>query len=234
MKIHQIFVLSCGLAGAAVVGCGSDKSTPKEDGPNLMDAGSDAASADASSTDSTLASACKGFRAFVSSCKSSDTCSVATARDCEKYIGLYSDGFIEGMAACSSASCSSHTGSCIADHEDSLPTTAVQNRIRDEYCKVCPSNCDTFFDISQTSAHPDRNDGQGAVIRHAGDEVAATIEKACIPSLTPPLCGLFFGCTLNTINPRWAPQECQEEDTPDDAGSTSDGGSSDAASPDAG
>lgn len=200
-----------------VAGCGSEgASKTHDDRPGLADASSDAgpsddAAGDTATGDTTLAAACSAFRSFVSACRSDDACSVATAAQCEKFIKEYSQPFIEGMGNCLSAECTDDTRtSCIADHEDSTPTTAAQNRVRDAYCAVCSDDCDTFFDISGTSGAPGRADGQGAVIKHSADDVVAAIESACIPKLTASTCAQFFGCSLDVSNHLVAPDECQE------------------------
>lgn len=152
-------------------------------------------------------------------------CTRASAAQCSRYQSTFSQAFQDAVVQCAAEAspCTASFSACWKHELGRGPRTAVQEKVRNDLCAVCPNDerdnlgaCAAFFEVSEAEvdAGPGLK-GSGYSVLLVNDEIAKEIGDACIAKLAPHsdgggACDLFafLTCAKTVRENRTTPPEC--------------------------
>jgi hypothetical protein len=150
---------------------------------------------------SSAADYCSALQSYVSTCKITDACTVASAQTCSQYVAAFSPAAITAFTACTPAlTCgdagATATSTCIGAQEAAIVPSTAQKKLATDYCTACaaayaedPITCAQDFYAQLTTANTDEAGSSdsssdiGAAFLELSDTLVTSVDTACIASI---------------------------------------------------
>jgi hypothetical protein len=178
---------------------------------------------------------CSALSSYVSTCKITDPCTVASAQTCSQYVSAFSPAALTAFTTCTTTlSCGEAgedtTSKCLAEQEAEISPSAAQMKLATDYCNACaasyaedPTTCATtdFYAQLTTANTEGGSSGTSADIGtpflELSDPLIASVDTACALPLGadagPVACVAGFEECAGTVIEKAVktPAACQSE-----------------------
>jgi hypothetical protein len=159
-------------------------------------------SSSTTTTQSSAASYCSALSAYVTQCKVTDPCTVASAQTCTDYVSAFSPAALTAFTACTSTlTCadagSTATATCIGSQEANIAPSTAQLQLATDYCAACATvypeedagSCAQIFYAQLTTANTDEAGSSasaadiGSAFLELNDTLVTSVDTTCAKPL---------------------------------------------------
>ncbi len=191
------------LASTALAACAASVSLSTACGGNES----------STSAPNSAADYCSALSNYVSTCKITDACSVASAQTCTQYVSAFSPAALGTFTSCTSSLACGDAGTqsaslCIAAGEASITPSAAQQTLAKNYCAACASafqqtaaDCAETFYAQLTTANTNEaglstsSADIGSAFLDLNDTLITSVDTSCVGGVGADAGTL--GCTVS-------------------------------------